>query len=306
MALQVKAITPTHYKSVKHLGNGAYGDVWQYTKLEEYNRNDEPQDVAVKKCVARKNSEKEVRIMQNIPAHPNVVQCLASTFDIITEIYLEFCDTDLNKYVSEYRDTLNIDPEMILALSRQMVKGLAHIHNQDIFHRDLKPENVLIKFLGHEVIPKLADFGLARLINFDKTQTATIAGTLKYMSPEMKTAFLEGKSEHTNINMKFSDVYSMGLILLFMLTKDVSEIRHDETKSGAILQKRFRSSVLSSTIIKMLVVEPRKRPTAPEAAGYLGMTQVFQNLHDQHENNYNFDTALQFFTRVKLPILNSK
>ena len=270
MDLQVNT---SHYNSIRSLGKGAFGEVFQYEKLEEYSENNEPKYLAVKKCAG---GEKEIKIMKSIPAHPNIVRCLAFILGDMTEIYLEFCDTDMKRYMTDNRGNISHNPLMYMTLSRQMVDGLAHIHSHKICHRDLKPENILIKFSGHEVIPKLADFGISRLINFDETQTTTIAGTVKYMSPEMRDAFLEGTTEHVQMNMKCSDVYSMGLILLFLLTKDIPEIRRDESKTCSIVSERFSSSPLCSVVIRMLEEEPKDRPKMLEVVEHIRTYQVNQ------------------------------
>ena len=58
-------------------------------------------------------------------------------------------------------------------------EGLAHLHGGSgvrIIHRDIKTSNIL---LGENLVPKIADFGLARSVASDKTHVSTgIAGTL--------------------------------------------------------------------------------------------------------------------------------
>lgn len=58
-------------------------------------------------------------------------------------------------------------------------EGLAYLHGGcglKIIHRDIKTSNIL---LGDNLIPKIADFGLARSVSADKTHLSTgIAGTL--------------------------------------------------------------------------------------------------------------------------------
>lgn len=48
--------------------------------------------------------------------------------------------------------------------------GLNHLHENRIIHLDLKPENIL---LDNDMIPKIVDFGLSRLLGEEKNQTIT-------------------------------------------------------------------------------------------------------------------------------------
>jgi serine/threonine protein kinase len=86
-----------------------------------------------------------------------------------------------------------------------MTSGLKHLHDLRVIHRDLKPSNALITAAGRV---KLADFGLARTLEQDKSMADSFVGTFDFMSPERLTG--EGYS-------LISDVWSLGVTLFFML-----------------------------------------------------------------------------------------
>ena len=65
-------------------------------------------------------------------------------------------------------------------IMREILSGLACVHESGVVHRDLSPSNVLIATHG---VVKITDFGLARNMNSQVT-TATVRGTLGYLSPE--------------------------------------------------------------------------------------------------------------------------
>ncbi|MEP1585264.1 MAG: serine/threonine-protein kinase [Tateyamaria sp.] len=96
-------------------------------------------------------------------------------------------------------------------LTMKLADGLDRAHNIGVVHRDLSPDNVMLQN-GDLSKPVLIDFGISRS---DNVKEATIgnefAGKLKYVSPEQMGAF-GGQAEGP------SDVYSLGLLMIGMLT----------------------------------------------------------------------------------------
>src|SRR5262249_41896229 len=107
----------------------------------------------------------------------------------------------------------------------QLVAVLAHAmneaHLQGVIHRDLKPANVLLATCGPtdsgqqslEQVPKITDFGLAKVRDADlgRTRSGAILGTPVYMAPEQARGAGQGVTPAT-------DVYSLGAILFECLT----------------------------------------------------------------------------------------
>ena len=110
-------------------------------------------------------------------------------------------------------------PPSLMDLARvQMVtdgalRGLSAAHKAGIVHRDLKPDNIFVSQTDDGEVPKLVDFGIARVRSADSdlTRTGTLVGTASYMAPEQIAA---GVGEIG----PWSDVYAMGLIVYEMLT----------------------------------------------------------------------------------------
>ena len=96
-----------------------------------------------------------------------------------------------------------------------LLAAMAHAHAAGIIHRDLKPGNILLERSGALWIPKVADFGVAKILGRDegrgraRTQTGSALGTPAYMAPEQ---IRDAKS----IDVR-ADLYSLGTIFYEML-----------------------------------------------------------------------------------------
>lgn len=108
--------------------------------------------------------------------------------------------------------------ELAEALFRGIVDGVRHAHQHGLVHRDLKPANVLLArgdvALGAPALaPKVADFGLARLLDDDghrHTRSGLAMGTPQYMAPEQ---FRDAKGVDRR-----ADLFSLGCILHELLS----------------------------------------------------------------------------------------
>ena len=109
-----------------------------------------------------------------------------------------------------------LEPRAAAGLLHTLALAVEHAHVQGVVHRDLKPSNILMTSEG---TPKIADFGLAKLLeppvgeSMSVTLTASdmILGTPSYMAPEQA----EGRASEIG---KETDVYALGAILYATLT----------------------------------------------------------------------------------------
>ncbi|MBL8197122.1 MAG: serine/threonine protein kinase, partial [Blastocatellia bacterium] len=117
----------------------------------------------------------------------------------------------LRKYLSKH-GALSL--KQTLAWFMPICEVIEAAHQRGIIHRDLKPENIMLKEIGEEIVIKVVDFGLAKLVtNTDASQkltkTGEFMGTPQYMAPEVYDG--EAADHRT-------DIYALGIILYEMIS----------------------------------------------------------------------------------------
>lgn len=197
------------------LGEGGMGTVFRAldTKL---NRR-----VAIKllsddlaDSAARRRFQREAQTASSLN-HPHIVTVLdAGEWEGRQYLVTEFIDGGTLKGWAKAEKRFWRE---IVELLVGVADGLATAHAAGILHRDIKPDNILITKTGYA---KLADFGLAKLVEDPSPQEATrtiteghtrpgmVVGTIAYMSPEQAS----GKPLDAR-----SDVFSFGTVLYELL-----------------------------------------------------------------------------------------
>ncbi|CAD6252169.1 unnamed protein product [Miscanthus lutarioriparius] len=174
-----------------------------------------------------------------------------------------------------------------LGIARGAARGLAHLHASSeprVLHRDIKSSNIL---LDARLEPRLADFGLARLVLPTDTHVTTdLVGTLGYIPPEYGSS---------SVATYRGDVYSLGVVLLELVTgrrpvdmarpvgggRDVTswavrmrrEARGDEVidASVGVGERRHREEAARVLDVACACVSdnPKSRPTAQQVVEWL-------------------------------------
>jgi len=89
----------------------------------------------------------------------------------------------------------------VLTLGVELARGLAAAHRRGVVHCDVKPQNVMV---GDDGVPKLVDFGLARVVQDRDATRSGLVGTPDYMAPEVWAG---------DDPTRRADVYSLGVVL---------------------------------------------------------------------------------------------
>jgi WD40 repeat protein/tRNA A-37 threonylcarbamoyl transferase component Bud32 len=197
------------YEIVGELGRGGMGVVY-HARQTRLNR-----PVALKMILAgaHAGAEAAARFLAEAEAvaqlqHPNIVQI----FHIDEHAGFPYFEMEFvgGGSLADRLDGTPRPPREAARLTEILARAMAEAHRRGIVHRDLKPGNIL---LTPEGAPKVADFGLAKLLNAESglTRTDSVLGSPSYMAPEQA----EGKTKDVG---PAADVYALGAILYELLT----------------------------------------------------------------------------------------
>ncbi|PYQ02650.1 MAG: hypothetical protein DMF82_15490 [Acidobacteria bacterium] len=183
----------------------------------------------------------EARISGTL-SHPNIV----TLFDIGEEgglpyLAMEFVEGETISSIVERGE--RFPPEKVIALVSQIASAVDYAHSKGVIHRDIKPSN-LILYEGERV--KVTDFGIAKLVDAEMTQSGTLLGTPSYMSPEQAMGDkLDGRS----------DIFSLGVCAFEMLS---GEQPFPGTNVTSILYKLVHVDPIEPANLEMNGLVPQK------------------------------------------------
>ncbi len=203
------------YRLLREIGRGGMGEVWLAERAD--GRFD--QRVAIKVIKRGMDTDevlrrfaRERRILASLN-HPRIARLLdgGETADGRPWFALEYVE---GERLDRYCESRNPGLVERLELFREVCAAVQYAHQNLVIHRDLKPANILVTVEGASKLPKLLDFGIAKLLDSGDeitglTETGQRVMTLDYASPEQVSS---------GVVTTASDVYSLGVILYELLT----------------------------------------------------------------------------------------
>ena len=223
--------------------------------------------------------EGEINLLKNLD-HLNIVkyiECIRTKTHI--NLVLEYVENgSLHQMVKQ---SGKMGEHLVFIFVKQILEGLAYLHNQGIIHRDIKGANLLLTKNG---VVKLADFGYS-ILN-DKNKVNSIVGTACFMAPEV----IEQKG---NISPK-CDIWSLGSTIVQLLTtrppyyefEPMAAMFRIVTDDCPPLPTGI-SEHLKNFLLKCFTKDPSKRPSAKELLQHPWITTPNKKLVKKFINENN-------------------
>ncbi len=121
--------------------------------------------------------------------------------------------------ITDYCDRERLSLDARLDLFVAICRGIHHAHQKGVLHRDIKPANILVATEQGRPVPKIIDFGVAKVLDGEASDSpatvfGVVIGTPSYLSPEAITASTASDSADPDTR---SDVYALGVLLFELL-----------------------------------------------------------------------------------------
>ncbi|HEX5230185.1 MAG TPA: serine/threonine-protein kinase, partial [Bryobacteraceae bacterium] len=267
--LQGRRIGP--YLVLEEIGHGGMGAVYRAVRADDQFS----QQVAIKVVrgglsdrFADQRFKAERQILADLN-HANIARLLdgGATEDGRPYVVMEYIQ---GVPIDEFAEARKLSVRDKLKLFRTVCSAVAFAHQRLVIHRDIKPANILVTAEG---VPKLLDFGIAKILDSDRPGEAEPTVTLvrmmtpEYASPEQ----VRGEAVTTG-----TDVYSLGVVLYGLLTgrqpyRITSRTAHEiikavletEPERPSAINPRFRGD-LDNIVLKALRKEPERRYASVE------------------------------------------
>ena len=231
---------------------------------------------------AIRNFSKECHFLSKIQ-HPNIVQFLGVCFQepekTIPVMVMEFLPINLASCIKNHR---GFPKEICYSLLLDIAQGLLYLHDRQspVIHRDLSSNNIL---LSPVLTAKIADLGVARIVNISPLQVSTLTGnpgTLIYMPPEV---LVDSPRYNTGI-----DIFSYGVLMIEVLCgrSPRPHVGPNRSESGELVavseaERRLKylhmvgnDHPLMNLICKCIHNDAKERPSAKQVVRKLQKDQT--------------------------------
>jgi serine/threonine protein kinase, bacterial len=260
--MQVSQRLNNRYEVIRELGDGGFGKTFLVKDL---------QMPSARQCVVKQlkplheNGEIYAMVQERFQREAAILEQLGE-HDQVPRLYAYFCEADLFYLVEEYveGDTLTQKVQregaqseaIVTAMLVNLLPAIVHVHQQKIVHRDIKPDNILLRQSDQK--PVLIDFGavketMATVLNAQGDSSRSIVvGTPGYMPSEQ----MVGRPVYG------SDLYSLGLTAIYMLTGKLPQELDTDPQTGAFLWRGYAplvSAGLAAVLDRAIQISPGSR-----------------------------------------------
>jgi len=278
------------YRLVQLLGEGGMGTVWLAEQEEPVRRQ-----VALKliklgmdtrQVIRRFDAERQLLARME---HPGIARVLDAGATSEGRPYFVM-ELVRGERITDHADRRRLNIAERLRLFRHICAAVQHAHGKGVIHRDLKPSNILVTEIDGVAIPKVIDFGVAKVLvdptggdagrsdsNGDRTQWTNAGqaiGTPDYMSPE-QAGVIEPRARLAgtrtagatagDVDIR-SDIWSLGVVLFELLTGTTPIKARSRDGSGGSSSLRERPTPSELTAPRpSSVVAPRRNGTTTGA-----------------------------------------
>ena len=260
------------YKIVREIGHGGMGTVY----LGERDDKQYRQQVAIKLInpglggeTIRRRFHNEMQILADLN-HPNIARLFdgGQTADGVPYLVMEYVE---GSPINHYCNDRNLSTEQRLKLFCTVCDAVQYAHQHLVIHRDIKPGNILVTSEG---LPKLVDFGIAKLLDNGKSIPDATATVMPFMTPQYASPEqVYGLSATTA-----TDIYSLGVVLYELLTgrspyRLKSRVPHELAQ--AILDQEPQRQRLKGDLDNIVLMAMRKEPQRR----YASAQQFAEDIH---------------------------
>jgi len=239
--------------------------------------SDKSKQVAIKKLQLLRNGRDRLQfILREIDiiatsAHKNIVKYIES-YEISSELWviMEYMSAgSLYEIVKLYPRGIRLKESACAFIMYEVLQAVSFLHARKRIHRDIKVDNVLLSRHG---AVKLADFGTAVQLTFQRLRRNTIAGTPYYMAPELISRADYGEKV---------DIWSVGISVVELMagtppinTLDPMKALEVITTKGIVglKGKKYSEDICNFVNDRCLKIDPDVRASAGELLEHPWMT----------------------------------